>query len=295
MEDLHAKYPPHRLSLSDRGRLAGVYPLELWLVGCLGAHPQTSRASVLAASAAARQQSYSWLFKTSHKSAQDTRIRIVLEEDAFARIHRRWQRLGYPFNSLVPSYATAIGSSADRPGALAELMGIIVNSGVRKPTVRIRRLHFAAATPYEAVIERKPEAGEQVLAREIVATVRQALIDVVERGSGRRARGTFADSAGNELLIGGKTGTGDHRYERYGAGGQVIESRVINRTATFAFFIDDRFFGVMTAYVHGPEAAKYRFTSALPAQLLKILAPALWPLLEPSRVRTARVSTGSVL
>ena len=83
--------------------------------------------------------------------------------------------------------------------------------------------------------------------------------------------------------------------ERYGAGGQVIESRVINRTATFAFFIDDRFFGVITAYVHGPEAAGYRFTSALPAQLLKTLAPALLPLLEPSRVRTARASTGSVL
>ncbi|MEE9245282.1 MAG: glycosyl transferase family 51, partial [Gemmatimonadota bacterium] len=146
-----------------------------------------------------------------------------------------------------------------------------------------------------AVIERMPEAGERVLAREIVATVRQALIDVVERGSGRRVRGAFADSAGNELSIGGKTGTGDHRYERYGAGGQVIESRVVNRTATFAFFIDDRFFGVMTAYVHGPEAAKYRFTSALPVQLLKTLAPALRPLLEPSRVHTARASTVSAL
>ena len=295
MEDLHAKYPPNRFSLSDRGHLAGVHPLELWLVGYLWAHPQTSRASVLAASAAARQESYSWLFKTGLKGAQDTRIRIVLEQDAFARIHRRWQRLGYPFDRLVPSYATAIGSSADRPGALAELMGIIVNGGMRMPTVRIRRLHFAVATPYETVIERKPEAGEQVLAPEIAATVRQALIDVVERGTGRRVRGAFADSAGNELLIGGKTGTGDHRYERYGAGGQVIESRVVNRTATFAFFIDDRFFGVITAYVHGPEAAKYRFTSALPAQLLKILAPALRPLLEPSRVRTVRASTGSVL
>lgn len=287
MEDLQTKYSPHRLSLADRSHLAGVHPLELWLVGYLGAHPQTSRASVLAASAAARQESYSWLFKTDHKSAQDTRIRIVLEQDAFARIHRGWQVLGYPFDSLVPSYATALGSSADRPGALAELMGIIVNGGVRKPTLRIRRLRFAAATPYETVIGRKPEASEQVLEPEIAAILRQVLIDVVERGSGRRVRGAFIDPAGIELLIGGKTGTGDHRYERYGAGGQVIESRVVNRTATFAFFLDDRFFGVITAYVHGPEAARYRFTSALPVQLLRTLAPALRPLLEPARVRTA--------
>ena len=33
------------------------------------------------------------------------------EVEAFTDIHRRWQRLGYPFDSLTPSYATAIGSS----------------------------------------------------------------------------------------------------------------------------------------------------------------------------------------
>ena len=34
--------------------------------------------------------------------------------------------MGYPFASLTPSLATAIGSSGDRPAALAELMGIIL-------------------------------------------------------------------------------------------------------------------------------------------------------------------------
>jgi len=32
--------------------------------------------------------------------------------------------------------------------------------------------------------------------------------------------------------------------------------------------------------VHEPYAARYKFTSALPAQLLKALSPALLPLLE---------------
>ena len=64
---------------------------------------------MLEASAAARQESYAWLFRTRHKGAQDRRIRILLEEEAFVRIHEAWRRLGYPIDSLVPSYATAIG------------------------------------------------------------------------------------------------------------------------------------------------------------------------------------------
>ena len=47
----------------------------------------------------------------------------------------------------MPSYATAIGSSADRPAALAELIGIILNDGVRQPTVRIEEIELAQDTP----------------------------------------------------------------------------------------------------------------------------------------------------
>jgi hypothetical protein len=82
------------------------------------------------------------------------------------------------------------------------------------------------------------------------------------------------------LVAGGKTGTGDHRFERFGRGGEVIESTVVNRTATFVFFLGDRFFGVISAHVAGPDAAAYGFTSALPTQLLKSLAPLLEPVLQ---------------
>jgi hypothetical protein len=37
--------------------------------------------------------------------------------------------------------------------------------------------------------------------------------------------------------------------------------------------------GVITAHVPGPNAKHYRFTSALPTQILKVLAPDLTPLL----------------
>jgi nucleoside-diphosphate-sugar epimerase len=43
----------------------------------------------------------------------------------------------------------------------------------------------------------------------------------------------------------------------------------MNRTATFAFIVGDRYFGVVTAFVAGPEASQYKFTSALPVDILK--------------------------
>ena len=52
----------------------------------------------------------------------------------------------------------------------------------------------------------------------------------------------------------------------------------MNRSAVFAFAIGDRHFGVVTAYVAGPSAADYRFTSALPLEVLRALAPAIAPL-----------------
>lgn len=275
---IYSKFPPGKYSLNDLGYLAGIHPLELWLVTHLQSHPEATRREILETSVTQRQESYSWLFKKG-LNAQNTRIRIQLEGDAFKRVTAAWRRVGYPFDTLIPSYATAIGSSADRPAALADLMGIIVNDGVRQPTVRVKRLHFAAATPYETIVGLGPLQSERVMKPEVAQVLRKHLMDVAESGTAKRVHGAFVDPAGNLMAVGGKTGTGDHRFERYGPGGIVLESRVVNRTATFVFFIGDRFFGTMTAFVHGPEAAKYRFTSALPSQLLKSLASALQPLI----------------
>ncbi|WP_395322208.1 transglycosylase domain-containing protein [Variovorax sp. UC74_104] len=270
------------LSLADRGYVARVHPLELWLVGFLRRHPGATLADVLDASAGERQEVYAWLFKTRHKSAQDRRLRELLELDAFAQIHRSWQRQGYPFASLTPSYASAIGASGDRPAALAELMGIVVNDGVRLPTQRVEALHFARDTPYETRLEPRNAKPEQVLPAEVTATLRRALLEVVNDGTARRLKGALADANGRAIDIGGKTGTGDHRYERTGRGGRVISERKIDRSATFVFMIGERYFGTVMAYVHEPHAARYRFTSALPTQLLKSLGPQLLPVLQRS-------------
>ena len=54
---------------------------------------------------------------------------------------------------------------------------------------------------------------------------------------------------------------------------------MVDRTATFVFFLGDRFFGTITAYVPGQVAGSYHFTSALAVQLLKAIQPQLEPLL----------------
>jgi hypothetical protein len=81
------------------------------------------------------------------------------------------------------------------------------------------------------------------------------------------------------LPVGGKTGTGDNRFDRFGAGGNLVLQRVVDRTATFAFFLGDRFFGTITAYVPGAIAGNYHFTSAIAVQLLQAIEPQLDPLL----------------
>lgn len=283
LHELYDKYGVDKFSLADRGFLAGVHPLELWLVGFLRHNPGSTLHQVVEASRDERQAVYVWLFKTRNKNTQDRRIQNLVELEAFLEIGRAWQRLGYPFESLTPSYAAAIGASGDRPAALAELMGIIVNKGMRLPIAKIETLHFAAATPFETRLERVPGKPERVMREPVAEVVRRSLVDVVEGGTAKRLQGAFRLRDGSAVEVGGKTGTGDHRFDVFAPGGRLISSRVVNRSATFVFQIGDRFFGTITAYVHEPYAVKYKFTSAISVQLLKSLTPALLPLLDEQR------------
>lgn len=292
--ELYKSYGPGAYNLPDQGYIARVHPLELWLLGYLLEQPQATFTDAVKASQDERQEVYGWLFRSRHKSARDSRIRIMLEVEAFLDIHRRWQNLGYPFAHLVPSLATAIGSSGDRPAALAELMGIIQNDGIRQPSARINSLHFAADTPYDTLVERNQVSGKRVMASEVAAALRSVLAEVVENGTARRLKGSFTLPDGQPLQVGGKTGTGDNRIETVGAGGRVLSSRAMNRTATFVFYLGPRHFGTLTAFVPGQAAESFRFTSALPVQVLKGMAPILMPFLEPSSPKQCQPPLPSV-
>ena len=292
LREIFFSYPKERYNLADRGYIAGIHPLELWLVQFRTAYPQATRREMLAASISERLTTYSWLFKTS-KYAQDNRIRGLLEQDAFTTIQQNWAKLGYPFERLVPSLATAIGSSADRPGALAELMGVILNDGIRMPMLRADYIHCARDTPFQTMLAREESKGIQTLSPEIARELRRALLSIVEDGTAKRVKGAFMAIDGSPIPVGGKTGTGDHRFDTYGPGGRLVSSRVISRTATFVFFIGDRFFGTVTAFVDGEQAGTYRFTSALPSQMLRALAPVLQPMLQQAAVEEKPANNGA--
>ena len=120
---------------------------------------------------------------------------------------------------------------------------------MRYPVVRIEQLHFAQATPFETLLTRQPAAGQRVASPLITKLVRQEMIGVVENGTGRRLRGGIRLPGGRVLPIGGKTGTGDNRSHEFEISGKPLGSRVVNRTAAFVFFIGDRFYGTVLAFV----------------------------------------------
>ncbi len=280
IDELYNKYGPGKFSLPDQGYIARVHPLELWLLSYLQQNPEASFQDAVDQSKDQRQQVYRWLFKTSNKSARDTRVRIMLEVEAFLDIHQRWKKLGYPFDFLVPSLGTALGSSGDRPAALAELIGIIQNGGLRLPTVRVDALHFAAGTPYETQLSYQPAAPERVMKAEVAAALKHALSMVVADGSARRLKGSFLNLDQTEMAIGGKTGTGDNKVATQVIRGKTVAATKVSRTATFVFYLGDNYFGTLTAFVPGKSAENFSFTSALPLQVLKGMAPLLTPYLQ---------------
>lgn len=270
---LTRSYGGRRHSLSDYGWLADVHPLDLWCAGELAATPNRTWEETLASSEEARRDASAWLFKTRNRRAQDTRLRTRIERDAFERMTASWRRLGFPFERMVPSYASAIGSSADRPTGLADLMSILMNDGVRRSARLFDEIRLAPGTPYYTALRPSPPESERVLPAEVARAVRGVLVGTVQTGTATRLRGAFTAPDGSPLVVGGKTGSGDNRLSTFTRGGDRVASEVLNRTAAFVFFVGDRHFGVITASVDGPDAAEYRFTSSLPLAVLRLLAP----------------------
>ena len=275
MRALTDRYGAHQLDLDDAAYALRQSPLDLWLAGEMLRQPDRSFDDLLRESGAVRTLSSSWLFRTRSRAAQNLRIRARLEADAFARMTRDWQRLGFPFSRLVPSYATALGNSSDRPAALADLMGIIVNDGLRRPRPSVSAMTIARGTPYETSFVEEASSGERVMSAAVARVLRRSLSEVVEAGTAHRLSGRFMGADGLPIAVGGKTGSGDNRYKVFARGGWLKSSRPVNRTAAFVFYLGDRYFGVLTAFIEGEQAGDYRFTSALPVAILDLLAPTL--------------------
>lgn len=272
---LYNSYGRDKFNINDRGYLTGLHPMALWLAEQRVADRNLTWENALARSADERIQIYGWLINSNKYEAQNNRIHSIIEKEAFTRIHRYWRDQGFPFQQMIPSYASALGASGDTPAALATLAGIIQHDGIRRDSIRFREITLAPDTPYQLTYRRPPVSETRVLAPEVARLARREMQNVVELGTARRAFESVVLSDGRVLPVGGKTGTGDNRDE-----GTSGTSGVRNRTATFVFTIDDRFYGCITVFVDGPSAGNYRFTSSLASQVFKSLVPDFQPVLE---------------
>ena len=277
---LYDKYAHDAFNLNDRGYITSIHPLALWMAENRIHHPDMTWDQTADAAKDVRQEVYQWLFKDGKEHGQNLRIQTMLEKEAFTYIHKDWKALGYPFGSLVASYATAIGVSGDTPAALADLAGIIQNDGVRKPAIKFTEIDIGMGTPYQTVATPKPNPGTRVLPEVVARLVRREMNGVVEEGTAIRLRNAVTLSDGTKLDVGGKTGTGDNRVQTFGAHGRVTSSEAKSRTGTFVFAIGDRLYGVFTGYVFGPEAGDFKFTSAIAVQGVKALLPDIQPVID---------------
>lgn len=271
---------PNKMSLHDRAYVGRVHPLALWMTGYLAQNPEASFAQALVASKDARRDAYSWLLDKAGPKRQERDIRTMLEREAFNKhIIGYWKNQGFPFEQMTPSYASALGSSGDKPTALAELMGSIFNFGVRMPTTRIEELRFGRGTPFDTSFVPVGLGAVRVVSPEAAAVAKRAALSVVEHGTAIRLKGALKRSDGSAVAIAAKTGTGDNRLETYGPGARLIKSDAKSRTATLVFAIGDHFYGTVTAFVDGREAKAnaddFSFTSSLVVQALKGLMPTL--------------------
>ena len=241
---LYTKYDLDKFSLNDRGYIARIHPLELWTVNYLRDHPLGTESQLQDASRAVRFTAYSWLFKTRYHATQDRRIKRMVELQALAEIGKSWRALDYPFATLTSSYVAAIGASGDRP--LAQLVGMIANGGKMVPTQTFAELEFAKGAPYEAHFTRAMTPPRTALLPETVDVVHGLLRDVVLGGTEKRLAAGMTFPGEQTLDVYGKTGTGDQRFNVFARGARLIESRKVNRSATFVFVIGDRFFDTLT-------------------------------------------------
>ncbi len=270
---------PENMSLIDRAYVGRVHPLELWVAEQLNQNSNLTLSAALASSRDARKASYEWLTVKGSLSRQNKAIMTMVERDVFAKeILPRWKAQGYPFDTMVPSLATALGSSGDRPTALAELIGALGNSGVLMPTRRVGELTIGKDTPYEISFVPAWVGAKRVISPEGAEVALAVLGKVVDGGTARRLRGSIVKSDGNEIIIRGKTGTGDNRLIEFDAQGRAVKSEAKSRTATFVFSIGERFYGTITAFVDSKSNGKpedFTFTSALVVQTLKAAMPLL--------------------
>jgi len=221
------------------------------------------------------RENTNWLKQRRNKANLAIRIHDVIEKEVFEYdFTPAWGTFGYQY-SVLDSLNSGIGKSADSPGALVELMNILINKGVKKNFNELEGITFAANTDFETSLESTDDAADQkVLEPEAAEVILNILETVVTRGTASQAK-QAEDLLLPSIKQRGKTGTGgNERIVGVDEVGEPVKTRD-NRVAAYMFSIGDNISGIVEGYVEGEDAIQYKFSSALMARIYaKVIVPA---------------------
>ena len=118
-------------------------------------------------------------------------------------------------------------------------------------------------------------AGEQVLNPDVARAMKGLLGEVTHNGTARRPGGAYLDNEGQPVATGGdKTSTGDNRMVTVNAGRSTRHQSCVEPHGNLCFLSGrTRHFPIHDRFCAGRDAADFKFTSALPVQVLKSMAP----------------------
>ena len=132
------------------------------------------------------------------------------------------------------------------------------------PTLRIDTLHFAARHALrDACCATRRSTGEQVLPPEVAQT-RAPRAGAGGRGRHRQApeRRIHAQRTAARSWSAARPAPATIASKPTARAGVLLSSRVVSRSGTFVFYIGERHFGTLTAYVHGPGRREVRASPA---------------------------------
>ncbi|RAL23791.1 hypothetical protein DL240_06455 [Lujinxingia litoralis] len=250
-------------------------PLELAAIAALTQAPDASLSEVMLATREARARQIDWI--DAHTSALETRrgITYAMEARVFELLREQWALAGYPFERLTPSLATALGSSGDRPAALARLVAAVRAGGVVPELRMIESARLYEQTPYETWFRAAGGPAQRAFSPEVARAVEALLIRVAERGTGHASEGPWSVD-GERWEVGGKTGTSEHLLHIRDRAGRVIERRPMARSGTWVFFAGPCLIGSVVIFEQGASAAEHHFHGGDAAELSR----AIWRALE---------------
>ena len=265
---LYNNYGPDQFNLHDRGYIARRASAGAVAGDYLQTHPNASRSEMMAASTEQRQEVYAWLLKSKRKGAADTRIRIILEEDAFERVARG---LGPGRLSLRQPGAVL----RDRDRQLRRPAGGAGRTGRHHPQRRrapADGAHRVGSISPKAPLTRRfcpsRRGGERLFPTEVAAALRRALTDVVANGTAKRVAGAFVDAVRRGRCRSAARPAPVTNFGRQSALARARRRRSAQRRLRLFHWrpllrCGDRPRSRRTA-------RHYKFTSALPVQVLKV-------------------------